>query len=107
MPSGLVADYRSLLSQCEGIYRDFLSLRSSLSACDSDSEQGNLSMVEGLKLYSEMEQLKQKLKLIENPLLRCVPPPVCWSASLPSSRSLRPHRSVWSLKVRVRVSEEF
>ena len=77
MPSGLVADYRSLLSQCEGIYRDFLSLRSSLSACDSDSEQGNLSMVEGLKLYSEMEQLKQKLKLIENPLLRCVPPPVC------------------------------
>ncbi|XP_053772203.1 SHC SH2 domain-binding protein 1 [Desmodus rotundus] len=72
VPSGLVADYRSLLSQCEGIYRDFLSLRSSLSACDSDSEQGNLSMVEGLKLYSEMEQLKQKLKLIENPLLRYV-----------------------------------
>ena len=29
-------------------------------------------MVEGLKLYSEIEQLKQKLKLIENPLLRYV-----------------------------------
>ncbi|XP_037000908.2 SHC SH2 domain-binding protein 1 [Artibeus jamaicensis] len=72
VPSGLVADYRSLLSQCEEVYGNFLSLRSSLSACDSDSEQGNLSMVEGLKLYSEMEQLKQKLKLIENPLLRYV-----------------------------------
>ncbi|XP_036922294.1 SHC SH2 domain-binding protein 1 isoform X2 [Sturnira hondurensis] len=72
VPSGLVADYRSLLSQCEEVYGNFLSLRSSLAACDSDSEQGNLSMVEGLKLYSEMEQLKQKLKLIENPLLRYV-----------------------------------
>ncbi|KAM7059669.1 SHC SH2 domain-binding protein 1 isoform 1-T1 [Molossus nigricans] len=72
VPSGLVADYHSLLSQCEGIYRSFLNLRSSLSACGSDSEQENISMVEGLKLYSEMEQLKQKLKLIENPLLRYV-----------------------------------
>ncbi|XP_016066925.1 PREDICTED: SHC SH2 domain-binding protein 1 [Miniopterus natalensis] len=72
VPSGLVADYRSLLLQCEDIYRSFLNLRSSLSACDSDSEQENISMVEGLKLYSEMEQLKQKLKLIENPLLRYV-----------------------------------
>ncbi|KAF6079388.1 SHC binding and spindle associated 1 [Phyllostomus discolor] len=72
VPSGLVAEYRSLLSQGEDVYQSFLSLRSSLSACDSDSEQGNLSMVEGLKLYSEMEQLKQKLKLIENPLLRYV-----------------------------------
>lgn len=72
VPSGLVADYRTLLSQCEDSYREFLNLRSSLSSCNSDTEQENISMVEGLKLYSEIEQLKQKLKLIENPLLRSV-----------------------------------
>ncbi|XP_077888372.1 SHC SH2 domain-binding protein 1 isoform X2 [Ictidomys tridecemlineatus] len=72
VPSGLVVDYRNLLSQCEESYRKFLNLRSSLSNCNSDSEQENISMVEGLKLYSEIEQLKQKLKLIENPLLRYV-----------------------------------
>ncbi|XP_008150613.2 SHC SH2 domain-binding protein 1 [Eptesicus fuscus] len=72
VPSGLVADYRSLLAQCEGVYRSFLNLRSSLSACGADSEQENVSMVQGLELYSELEQLKQKLKLIENPLLRYV-----------------------------------
>ncbi|XP_015420174.1 PREDICTED: SHC SH2 domain-binding protein 1 [Myotis davidii] len=72
VPSGLVADYRSLLAQGEGIYRSFLNLRSSLSACHADSEQENVSMVQGLELYSELEQLKQKLKLIENPLLRYV-----------------------------------
>ncbi|XP_007944962.1 SHC SH2 domain-binding protein 1 [Orycteropus afer afer] len=72
VPSGLIVDYRNLLSQCEESYRRFLNLRSSLSNCNSDSEQENISMVEGLKLYSEMEQLKQKLKLIENPLLRYV-----------------------------------
>ncbi|XP_004744159.1 SHC SH2 domain-binding protein 1 isoform X2 [Mustela nigripes] len=72
VPSGLVVDYRNLLSQCEESYQTFLNLRSSLSNCNSDSEQENISMVEGLKLYSEIEQLKQKLKLIENPLLRYV-----------------------------------
>ncbi|XP_027794993.1 SHC SH2 domain-binding protein 1 isoform X2 [Marmota flaviventris] len=72
VPSGLVVDYHNLLSQCEESYRKFLNLRSSLSNCNSDSEQENISMVEGLKLYSEIEQLKQKLKLIENPLLRYV-----------------------------------
>ncbi|XP_070254019.1 SHC SH2 domain-binding protein 1 [Myotis yumanensis] len=72
VPSGLIADYRSLLAQCEGVYRNFLNLRSSLSACHADSEQENVSMVQGLELYSELEQLKQKLKLIENPLLRYV-----------------------------------
>ncbi|XP_006887885.1 PREDICTED: SHC SH2 domain-binding protein 1 [Elephantulus edwardii] len=72
VPSGLIVDYRSLLSQCEESYTRFLNLRSSLSSCNSDSEQENISMVEGLKLYSEIEQLKQKLKLIENPLLRYV-----------------------------------
>lgn len=74
VPSGLVADYHSLLAQCEGVYRRFLNLRSSLSACREDSEQENVSMVQGLELYSELEQLKQKLKLIENPLLRCPRP---------------------------------
>ncbi|XP_006908796.1 SHC SH2 domain-binding protein 1 [Pteropus alecto] len=72
VPSGLVVDYRSLLSQCEESYRKFSNLRSSLSSCRADTEQENISMVEGLKLYSEIEQLKQKLKLIENPLLRYV-----------------------------------
>ncbi|GAB1292964.1 SHC SH2 domain-binding protein 1 [Apodemus speciosus] len=70
VPSGLIVDYHNLLSQCEESYRKFLNLRSSLSNCNSDSEQENISMVEGLNLYSEIEQLKQKLKLIENPLLR-------------------------------------
>ncbi|XP_042523315.1 SHC SH2 domain-binding protein 1 [Dipodomys spectabilis] len=72
VPSGLIVDYHNLLSQCEENYRKFLNLRSSLSNCNSDSEQENITMVEGLKLYSEIEQLKQKLKLIENPLLRYV-----------------------------------
>ncbi|XP_036288621.1 SHC SH2 domain-binding protein 1 [Pipistrellus kuhlii] len=72
VPSGLVADYRGLLARCEGVYRSFLDLRSSLSAYGADSEQENVSMVQGLELYSELEQLKQKLKLIENPLLRYV-----------------------------------
>uniref|UniRef100_A0A8C9P2C9 SHC SH2 domain-binding protein 1 n=1 Tax=Spermophilus dauricus TaxID=99837 RepID=A0A8C9P2C9_SPEDA len=72
VPSGLVVDYHNLLSQCEESYRKFLNLRSSLSNCNSDSEQENISMVEGLKFYLEIEQLKQKLKLIENPLLRYV-----------------------------------
>lgn len=87
VPSGLVVDYHSLLSQCEESYRKFSNLRSSLSSCHADTEQENISMVEGLKLYSEIEQLKQKLKLIENPLLRSVrprPQPVGGPSDLPS-----------------------
>ncbi|NWZ34807.1 SHCBP protein, partial [Brachypodius atriceps] len=72
VPSGLVADYQNLLSQCEELYEKFLSVRNSISSNDSDSEAENVSMVEGLKLYDKVEQLKQKLKLIENPLLRYV-----------------------------------
>uniref|UniRef100_A0A8C0IKE6 SHC binding and spindle associated 1 n=1 Tax=Chelonoidis abingdonii TaxID=106734 RepID=A0A8C0IKE6_CHEAB len=72
VPSGLIADYHNLLSQCEVLYRKFINLRSGLSSSDSDSEAENVSMVEGLKLYDEIEHLKQKLKLIENPLLRYV-----------------------------------
>ncbi|XP_020840746.1 SHC SH2 domain-binding protein 1 [Phascolarctos cinereus] len=72
VPSGLIIDYRNLLSECEEVYRKFLNLRSSISNGGSDTELENVSMAEGLRLYSEIEQLKQKLKLIENPLLRYV-----------------------------------
>lgn len=70
MPSGLVADYQNLLSQCEELYEKFLNVRNSISSNDSDSEAENVSMVEGLKLYDQVEHIKQRLKLIENPLLR-------------------------------------
>ncbi|NWU91426.1 SHCBP protein, partial [Upupa epops] len=72
VPSALVAEYQNLLSQCEELYRKFLDVRNSISSSDSDSEVENVSMVEGLKLYEKLEHLKQKLKLIENPLLRYV-----------------------------------
>ncbi|NXR99582.1 SHCBP protein, partial [Oxylabes madagascariensis] len=72
VPSGLVVDYQNLLSQCEELYEKFLNVRNSISSNDSDSEAENVSMVEGLKLYDQVEHLKQKLKLIENPLLRYV-----------------------------------
>ncbi|NXO86850.1 SHCBP protein, partial [Sitta europaea] len=72
VPSGLVADYQNLMSQCEELYEKFLNVRNSISSNDSDSEAENVSMVEGLKLYDKVEHLKQKLKLIENPLLRYV-----------------------------------
>ncbi|CAI5782552.1 Beta_helix domain-containing protein [Podarcis lilfordi] len=72
VPSALVADYHGLLSQCEELYRRFLVLRNSLASSDSDTEAENVSVVEGMKLYNRIEHLKQKLKLIENPLLRYV-----------------------------------
>ncbi|NWU29472.1 SHCBP protein, partial [Dyaphorophyia castanea] len=72
VPSGLVVDYQNLLSQCEELYEKFLNVRNSISSNDLDSEAENVSMVEGLKLYDKVEHLKQKLKLIENPLLRYV-----------------------------------
>uniref|UniRef100_A0A8C5WQR5 SHC binding and spindle associated 1 n=1 Tax=Laticauda laticaudata TaxID=8630 RepID=A0A8C5WQR5_LATLA len=68
----LVSDYHSRLSQCEELYRKFQVLRSSLSACDSDSEKDNVSVVEGMKLYDQIEHRKQKLKMIENLLFRYV-----------------------------------
>ncbi|NP_001085681.1 SHC SH2 domain-binding protein 1 homolog A [Xenopus laevis] len=72
IPSGLVAEYSSLLLQCEEVYMQFTNLRNNLSNKDSDSESelDNVSMVEGMKMDNEMENLKRKLKLIENPLLR-------------------------------------
>uniref|UniRef100_A0A670YW39 SHC binding and spindle associated 1 n=1 Tax=Pseudonaja textilis TaxID=8673 RepID=A0A670YW39_PSETE len=68
----LVSDYHSRLSQCEELYRKFQVLRSSLSACDSDSEKDNVSVAEGMKLYDQIEHQKQKLKMIENLLFRYV-----------------------------------
>ncbi|XP_029464314.1 SHC SH2 domain-binding protein 1 [Rhinatrema bivittatum] len=72
VPSALVAEYRSLLTQCEELFKRFTDLRNSLCNSDSESEMDNVSMVEGLKMYEQMEKLKRKLKLIENPLLRYV-----------------------------------
>uniref|UniRef100_A0A672V6V7 SHC SH2 domain-binding protein 1 n=1 Tax=Strigops habroptila TaxID=2489341 RepID=A0A672V6V7_STRHB len=72
VPSGLVANYQNLLSQCEELYRKFLDVRNSISSSDLDSEVENVSIVEGLKLHEKIEHLKRKLKVIENPLLRYV-----------------------------------
>ncbi|XP_053304457.1 SHC SH2 domain-binding protein 1 [Spea bombifrons] len=72
IPSALVSEYHKLLSECEEVYARFTNLRNSLSNkdSDSDSELDNVSMVEGMKMDDQMENLKRKLKLIENPLLR-------------------------------------
>lgn len=71
VPAGLVAEYQALLSRCSEKFQEFSSLRNGLSS-DSDCELDNVSMVEGLRLYEEMETLKRKLRIIENPLLRYV-----------------------------------
>ncbi|XP_041124008.1 SHC SH2 domain-binding protein 1 [Polyodon spathula] len=72
VPSGLVTEYHCLVSQCEEKYKEFTSLRNCISNSDSESELDNVSMVEGLKMYDDLESLKRKLKIIENPLLRYV-----------------------------------
>lgn len=69
VPAGLVAEYQALLSRCSEKFQEFSSLRNGLSS-DSDSELDNVSMVEGLRLYEQMETFKRKLRIIENPLLR-------------------------------------
>ncbi|XP_073320787.1 SHC SH2 domain-binding protein 1 isoform X2 [Pagrus major] len=71
VPAGLVTEYQSLLENCSQCFKQFSLVRSSLST-DSDSELDNVSMVEGLKLYDQLEMLKRKLHIIENPLLRYV-----------------------------------
>uniref|UniRef100_A0A8C5PN27 SHC binding and spindle associated 1 n=1 Tax=Leptobrachium leishanense TaxID=445787 RepID=A0A8C5PN27_9ANUR len=70
IPSGLVSEHRKILSESEEVYTHFNNLRNSLSSKDSDCELDNVSMVEGMKMDEKMENLKRKLKLIENPLLR-------------------------------------
>ncbi|XP_042563873.1 SHC SH2 domain-binding protein 1 [Clupea harengus] len=71
VPAGLVAEYHALLSRCTEKFQEFSSLRNVLSS-DSDCELDNVSMVEGLRLYDQIETLKRKLRIIENPLLRYV-----------------------------------
>uniref|UniRef100_A0A8C2ZXN0 SHC SH2-domain binding protein 1 n=2 Tax=Cyclopterus lumpus TaxID=8103 RepID=A0A8C2ZXN0_CYCLU len=71
VPLGLVAEYRSLLEKCSQCFQQFSALRRGLST-DSDTELDNVSMVEGLKLYDQLETFKRKLHIIENPLLRYV-----------------------------------
>ncbi|GLD55700.1 SHC SH2 domain-binding protein 1 isoform X1 [Lates japonicus] len=71
VPTGLVAEYQTLLEKCSLCFQQFSALRSGLSP-DSDSELDNVSMVEGLKLYDQLETYKRKLHIIENPLLRYV-----------------------------------
>ncbi|XP_049418197.1 SHC SH2 domain-binding protein 1 [Epinephelus fuscoguttatus] len=71
VPAGLVAEYQALLEKCSQCFQQFFVLRSGLST-DSDSEPDNVSMVEGLKLYDQLETFKRKLHIIENPLLRYV-----------------------------------
>ncbi|KAJ7311897.1 hypothetical protein JRQ81_006215 [Phrynocephalus forsythii] len=72
VPSALVTEYHNRLAQCEEQYRAFVDLRNRLSGGDSDTEAENICVAEGMKLYERIEHLKQKLKLIENPLLRYV-----------------------------------
>lgn len=71
VPAGLVSEYQSLLELCSQCFNQFSSLRSELGS-DSDSELDNVSMVEGLKLYEQLETLRRRLHIIENPLLRYV-----------------------------------
>uniref|UniRef100_A0A8C1Q9S4 SHC SH2-domain binding protein 1 n=1 Tax=Cyprinus carpio TaxID=7962 RepID=A0A8C1Q9S4_CYPCA len=71
VPAGLVAEYHSTLALCSEKFQEFSSLRSGLDS-DSESEQDNVSMVEGLRLYEQLEALKRKLRIFENPLLRYV-----------------------------------
>ncbi|KAJ4947539.1 hypothetical protein JOQ06_009574 [Pogonophryne albipinna] len=71
VPAGLVAEYQSLLQSCSQCFQKFTVLRSGLST-DSDSELDNVSMVEGLQLYDQLETLRRKLHIFENPLLRYV-----------------------------------
>ncbi|XP_061593019.1 SHC SH2 domain-binding protein 1 isoform X2 [Cololabis saira] len=67
----LVEEYVSLLKNCAQCFREFCDLRNSVGP-DSDSELDNVSMVEALKLYDQLEMFKRKLHIIENPLLRHV-----------------------------------
>ncbi|XP_041640674.1 SHC SH2 domain-binding protein 1 [Cheilinus undulatus] len=71
VPAGLVSEYQSLLESCSQVFQQFSSLRSELGS-DSDSELDNMSMMEGLRLYDQLETLRRKLHIIENPLLRYV-----------------------------------
>lgn len=94
VPTGLVAEYQSLLEECSQCFQHFSALRSTLST-DSDSELDNVSMVEGLKLCEQLERFKRKLHIIENPLLR-------WKScfgldSLPVPHQIKIHLDVFNI----------
>ncbi|XP_062845800.1 SHC SH2 domain-binding protein 1 [Trichomycterus rosablanca] len=71
VPAGLVEEYHMLVQRCTNTFKEFSRLRNSLSS-DSESEMDNVSLVEGLRMYEQMEMLKRRLRIIENPLLRYV-----------------------------------
>ncbi|XP_075947012.1 SHC SH2 domain-binding protein 1 isoform X2 [Anarhichas minor] len=71
VPLGLVAEYKSLLENCSQCFQKFSVLCRGLRT-NSDTELDNVSMVESLKLYDQLETFKRKLHIIENPLLRYV-----------------------------------
>ncbi|XP_007887597.1 SHC SH2 domain-binding protein 1 isoform X2 [Callorhinchus milii] len=74
VPTDLIAEYHRLLSKCDETYKDFIKMRDNITTSDSETESeiNNVSMVEGLKLYEELEKLKYKLQIMENPLYRYV-----------------------------------
>ncbi|XP_034040285.1 SHC SH2 domain-binding protein 1 isoform X2 [Thalassophryne amazonica] len=71
VPAGLVAEYQSLLEQCNQCFHQFSMLCRGLGN-DPDLEPDNVSMVEGLALCDQLETFKRKMHIIENPLLRYV-----------------------------------
>uniref|UniRef100_A0A8C4NCK6 SHC binding and spindle associated 1 n=1 Tax=Eptatretus burgeri TaxID=7764 RepID=A0A8C4NCK6_EPTBU len=80
LPSGLVSEYSQLLKACQDKYSQFVALRRELQdAATKDSveevedpEPDPDSIVEGVHLDNEIKALKQKLKMLEDPVLRYV-----------------------------------
>ncbi|XP_068113681.1 SHC SH2 domain-binding protein 1 isoform X2 [Hyperolius riggenbachi] len=70
IPSELVSEYHTILTRCSEVFSEFNNLRNALSNSGCESDLDDRSMMEGMKMDGEMENLKRKLKLIENPLLR-------------------------------------
>ena len=78
LPSGLVSEYSQLLKACRDKYSQFVALRRKLQdAATKDSveevedpEPDPDSIVEGVHLDNEIKALKQKLKMLEDPVLR-------------------------------------
>uniref|UniRef100_UPI00358F9DF1 SHC SH2 domain-binding protein 1 n=1 Tax=Myxine glutinosa TaxID=7769 RepID=UPI00358F9DF1 len=80
LPSGLVSEYSRLLKECRDKYSQFVALKRKLQDAESndgveemeDPEPDPVSMVEGVHLDNEIKALKQKLKILEDPMLRYV-----------------------------------
>lgn len=89
VPAGLVAEYHAVLERCSNTFQEFSSLRNGLGS-DPDAELNDVSMVEGLKMCEQMEALKRKLRIIENPLLR-------WAATRGQQSAAEPLGEVHNL----------